>query len=88
MFLASGVIACSCQNNRYLFYCNQPTIVTVNVVCALLCGLAASVVWPSASAYISEQAGTIENKQLYFSVFTSFYMASQIFGNMLTIFIL
>jgi len=88
LFLASGVIACSCENNKELFYCNETTVTIVNVVCSFLCGLAASVIWPSASAYISEEADNSENKKLYFSIFSSFALGGQLFGNLSTILIL
>ena len=88
LFLASGVIACSCENNQNLFYCNETTVTIVNVICSMLCGFAASVIWPSASAYISKEAGNTENKELYFSIFSSCALGSQLFGNLSTIVIL
>jgi len=54
----------------------------------MLCGFAASVIWPSASAYISKEAGNTENKELYFSIFSSCALGSQLFGNLSTIVIL
>jgi len=88
LFLASGAIACSCELNQDLFYCKGYIITIVNVVCSLLCGFAASVIWPSASAYISDEAGSTENKELYFSIFSSCALGSQLFGNLSTIVIL
>lgn len=88
LFLGSGVIACSCEIDSTLFYCKDYVVIIVNIICSLLCGFAASVIWPSASAYISDEAGSSEKKELYFSIFSSCALGSQLFGNLSTILIL
>jgi MFS family permease len=59
------------------------------IISGICCGIGQSLLWTSQGFYISTCAEPVEhNKGLYFSLFWSTYMLSQVFGNLLAAFII
>jgi MFS family permease len=54
---------------------------------AVVNGTTVGILWASSNQYIADSSSE-ENKGFFFSYFWSFYMASQIFGNLIAAFVL
>jgi len=73
------------QDNSW--YYDTPFVYSVILVTSVANGFAMGIVQPASGNYIAECA-TEETKGFYFAFFWSFYMGSQIFGNLIAAFVL
>lgn len=72
-----------------LFIFSNWFIYLIMILTGIICGFGQGLLWTSQGYYISQCAQPVEqNKGLYFSLFWSTYMLSQIFGNLLAAFII
>jgi len=69
------------------WYYQQGFVYTVILFTSLLNGLGEGVSQPASGTYISDCA-VEQNKGFYFALFWSFYMGSQVFGNLIAAFVL
>jgi MFS family permease len=64
-------------------------IYSAMILAGVICGVSQALLWTSQGFYISQCAAPVQhNKGLYFSLFWSTYMLSQIFGNLAAAFII
>jgi MFS family permease len=73
--------------NSKIFLLNDWFVYPVILLTSLMNGFGQGVVQPASGNYISDCANE-ENKGFYFALFWSFYMGSQVFGNLLAAFLL
>ena len=69
------------------FILSDGFVYVIVIAASLLNGFAMGVVQPASGTYIAECA-TESNKGFYFAFFWSFYMGSQVFGNLIAAFVL
>lgn len=73
--------------NSTSFWLSNTFITIVLLITSLLNGLGEGVSQPASGTYISDCA-TEHNKGFYYAMFWSFYMGSQVFGNLIAAFVL
>lgn len=73
--------------NSKIFLLQDWFVYPVILLTSLMNGFGQGVVQPASGNYISDCANE-ENKGFYFALFWSFYMGSQVFGNLLAAFLL
>jgi MFS family permease len=69
------------------WYFQNSFVYTMILITSLLNGLGEGVSQPASGTYISDCA-IEQNKGFYFALFWSFYMGSQVFGNLIAAFVL
>lgn len=69
------------------FFLSDGFVYTIVIAASVANGFAMGVVQPASGCYIAECA-TEENKGFYFAFFWSFYMGSQVFGNLIAALVL
>jgi Ion channel regulatory protein UNC-93 len=66
----------------YSIFVTESFIITSNTLTSICSGVGAALLWVAQGKYISE-CSTEETKGFYFGMFWAFYMASQVFGNLI-----
>lgn len=69
------------------FFLSDGFVYVIVTIASVVNGFAMGVVQPASGTYIAECA-TEQNKGFYFAFFWSFYMGSQVFGNLIAAFVL
>ncbi|TNV78413.1 hypothetical protein FGO68_gene871 [Halteria grandinella] len=75
------------MKSQTAWYTSDSAIYLLNILCSLLSGIGASLIWIGQGKYISDCA-TPSSKGFYFGLFWAIYMASLIFGNAISAVIL
>lgn len=76
-----------CNINKELFIFSNGFIFAFMMLCAMLNGFGAAILWVAQGNYISDCAPE-EKKGFFFSYFWSFYMFSQVSGNLIGAFVI
>jgi MFS family permease len=91
MFIAASVLPTLRKQDPESdsIFLSEGFIYSTMIVSGVICGFGQALLWTSQGYYISQCAEPVQqNKGLYFSLFWSTYMLSQIFGNLAAAFII
>jgi Major Facilitator Superfamily len=69
------------------FFLSNGFVYSITILISIVNGFAMGIVQPASGNFISDCA-TEENKGFYFALFWSFYMGSQVFGNLIAAYVL